>query len=727
MAKLMWKSLLVSPAVFGAALVLSSAAIAAEKPITSEVIQPQTTESNLPKVQSVALVTALQAPEANSAPVFSATAKSAEALSAVEVETPEQLAVAPIQDAATANSAEALKVEKLDSTSVPVMPVVETPAKVAATPIQDAATADSAEALGVDNSVLVPMAAPTNSTLAQSAPAANTVDNNSVLEQINRYSREGNNSQSQVTNVSQLSDVEPTDWAYEALRSLVERYGCIAGYPDGTYRGNRAMSRYEFAAGLNACLLQIEKLIAASTADFVTKEDLATLQRLIDEFGAELATLRTRVDNLEGRVTFLENHQFSTTTKLVGEAIFAVTDSFTGDISISDFNVDVDDRGTNTIFGDRVRLDLQTSFTGRDILHTRLAAGNLGVLTPDTAEGTQTFNLGFNDENTNDIGLDWLAYEFPFGASQVYISATGGRHSDYTPVLNPYFYNGVSDSGSGSLSTFAQYSPIYRIGGGAGAGLRLGVGRAPILGPTSLTVGYLADNANNPADSTLVGSIPPGQDINQHGGLFNGDYSALAQLNFTVSDRFGLAATYVHGYHSSGNAIFDSGRGGAVVGTGVANTPGLIGPLLGLNAPQLGIATDPAPGVSNSYGLQGAFRLGDRVSLSGFVSYSDVRVIGDGDGEIWSYGLGIAFPDLGKRGNVLGIFAGAQPYLGSLELDGKRVPVGKDRPYHIEAFYKYQLTENISVTPGVIWLTAPGQTEANDDAVIGTLRTTFSF
>ncbi|MEP0858561.1 iron uptake porin [Trichocoleus sp. DQ-U1] len=713
MAKLMWKSLLVSPAVLGAALVLSSAAIATEKPVTSEVIQPQTTEANLPKVQSVALVTAPQAPEANSAPVFSATAKSAEALSAVEVETPEQLAVAPIQDAATANSAEALKVEKLDSTSVPVVPAVETPKQLAATPIQDAATANSAEALGVDNSVSVPMAAPTNTKLAQSAPAGNTVDNNSVLEQINRYSREGNNSQSQVTNVSQLSDVEPTDWAYEALRSLVERYGCIAGYPDGTYRGNRAMSRYEFAAGLNACLLQIEKLIAASTADFVTKEDLATLQRLIDEFGAELATLRTRVDNLEGRVTFLENHQFSTTTKLVGEAIFAVTDGF-GD----------NDDNTNLIFGDRVRLDLQTSFTGRDKLHTRLAAGNLaafGFGTPigdrdgdgiddapiATAEGTQTFNLGFGDENNNNIGLDWLAYEFPFGSSQVYISATGGRHSDYTPVLNPYFYNGVSDSGNGSLSTFAQYSPIYRIGGGAGAGLRLGVGRAPILGPTSLTVGYLADNdsANN-----------PGSDF----GLFNGDYSALAQLNFTVSDRFGLAATYVHGYHNTGNPIFDIGRGEGVVGNALANNPGDVGDFL------TGGLLAASPVVSNSYGLQGAFRLGDRVSLSGFVSYSDVRVIGDGDGEIWSYGLGLAFPDLGKRGNVLGIFAGAQPYLANLELEGNRVRNLDDRGYHIEAFYKYQLTENISVTPGVVWLTGTNQREG-DDSYIGTLRTTFSF
>ena len=46
----------------------------------------------------------------------------------------------------------------------------------------------------------------------------------------------------QVTSVSQLSDVSPTDWAFQALQSLIERYGCISGYPDGTFRGNRAMT-----------------------------------------------------------------------------------------------------------------------------------------------------------------------------------------------------------------------------------------------------------------------------------------------------------------------------------------------------------------------------------------------------------------------------------------------------------------------------------------------------
>src|SRR4028119_265322 len=203
-----------------------------------------------------------------------------------------------------------------------------------------------------------------DSTLAQQVPAADNTgaDSTKVLEQIQLYSGDNNGESStdtameQVTNVTQLRDVSPGDWAFEALRSLVERYGCIAGYPDGTYRGNRALSRYEFAAGLNACLQQVERLIASSTADFVTRNDLETLQRLIDEFRTELTTLGTRVDALAGRVAFLEDRQFSTTTKLSGEAIFALTDEFNQGVS------------NNTVFQDRVRLTLNTSFTGRDRL-----------------------------------------------------------------------------------------------------------------------------------------------------------------------------------------------------------------------------------------------------------------------------------------------------------------------------------------------------------------------
>jgi hypothetical protein len=122
----------------------------------------------------------------------------------------------------------------------------------------------------------------------------------------------------QVTSVSQLTDVQPSDWAFEALRSLVERYGAIAGYPDGTFRGNRAMTRYEFAAALNAALDRMNELIRTGSGDRVSRDDLATLQRLQQEFATELATLRGRVDGLEARTAELEATQFSTTTKLTG-------------------------------------------------------------------------------------------------------------------------------------------------------------------------------------------------------------------------------------------------------------------------------------------------------------------------------------------------------------------------------------------------------------------------
>jgi len=506
------------------------------------------------------------------------------------------------------------------------------------------------------------------------------------LEQINRYSNEGKgNSQSQVTTVSQFSDVQPTDWAFQALQSLVERYGCIAGYPDSTYRGNRALTRYEFAAGLNACLDRVNELIATATADLVTKEDLATLQRLQDEFSAELATLRGRVDALEARTAELEANQFSTTTKLVGEAVFALTDAF---------GERVDDRN-NTVFQNRVRLDFQSSFTGKDVLHTRIASGNatpFDLNVPGgTAEGTQTFAL--NGGSTNNSALiDWLAYYAPVGPANVYIAATGGIHSDYAATNNPYFED--YDGGNGALSAFASESPIYRIGGGAGGAINLNFGKGGgVFKPSSLTLGYLASEPNNPANGS---------------GVFNGDYAALGQLNFNLGNRLALAATYVHGYHGGGSNLFNLGGRDAVVGTSLANRIS---------------ATETAS--SNSYGASLAFKPSEKLSISGFVSYHDVTQTGaNNDFDVWSYGLGVALPDFGKKGNVLGVFAGAQPY----SADRNRVGnAGFDTPFQVEGFYKYQVNDNVSVTPGVIWLTAPGQQNNGEDAVIGTLRTTFTF
>ncbi|MEN9566816.1 MAG: hypothetical protein RLZZ69_2012, partial [Cyanobacteriota bacterium] len=189
-----------------------------------------------------------------------------------------------------------------------------------------------------------------------------------LLKQVEQYGQEGqgNNQLGQVTNVNQLRDVSPTDWAYEALRSLVDRYGCIAGFPNQTYRGSQSLTRYEFAAGLNSCLNQIERLIASSESS-VSQEDLEAINQLNQEFEAELATLGGRVDELESRTAVLEDNQFSTTTKLVGESVFGVASVLSGsNTELNQETDDDDDIDRVPVLGHRTRLELETSFTGED-------------------------------------------------------------------------------------------------------------------------------------------------------------------------------------------------------------------------------------------------------------------------------------------------------------------------------------------------------------------------
>ncbi len=108
---------------------------------------------------------------------------------------------------------------------------------------------------------IAPILLEVNVMLAQTASASDVVGEVAQENKIAQLLRNTDNSLiSEVTSVSQLSDVQPTDWAFQALQSLVERYAYIAGYPNGTFRGNRAMSRFEFAAGLNACLDRVNIL-----------------------------------------------------------------------------------------------------------------------------------------------------------------------------------------------------------------------------------------------------------------------------------------------------------------------------------------------------------------------------------------------------------------------------------------------------------------------------------
>ncbi|AFY79349.1 putative S-layer protein [Pleurocapsa sp. PCC 7327] len=90
----------------------------------------------------------------------------------------------------------------------------------------------------------------------------------------------------QVTSIAQFSDVAPGEWAFEALQNLVEEYGCVVGYPDRTYRGNRPLTRYEFAAGMNACLQAVERrmLESAMTTREETSATAASTEALSETF-----------------------------------------------------------------------------------------------------------------------------------------------------------------------------------------------------------------------------------------------------------------------------------------------------------------------------------------------------------------------------------------------------------------------------------------------------------
>jgi Carbohydrate-selective porin, OprB family/S-layer homology domain len=550
---------------------------------------------------------------------------------------------------------------------------------------------------------------------AQSAPDA-------ALAQVGAYSAEGINGGSvdQVTSVSQLSDVKPTDWAFQALQSLVERYGCIAGYPDKSYRGNRAMTRYEFAAGLNACMDRVNELIGAGTADLVKKEDLEALKKLQEEFAAELATLRGRVDALEGRTATLEKQQFSTTTKLAGEVIFTVADAF-GDFPRQG--------GTNTVFNDRVRLNLLTSFTGKDRLRVRLQAGNATRLlsnpsipaTPTNYQRTNEGNLPYDGGNPaadgtitdsnnggNSLFLDVLDYRFPVGDKlTATVFANGGLHHYYADTVNPMFDG--NGGGQNAISRFAERNPIYRIGP-LGAGLGINYKFSKNL---KLDLGYLSNTASN-----------PGSDA----GLFDGNFSALAQLVYSTGG-FKIGFTYVRGYEKN-NQNLSAGNNFNLGGTGTT--------FANLNRNSLLNGSLQRPVESNSYGIEASFRPNPGLILNGWVGYTDAQLVGLGSADIWNFAVALGLPDFGKKGNLLGFVAGAEPTLRGLDVPAASVSPAfgnrsQDFAYHFEAFYKYQVTNNISVTPGIIYLPNVNQnsgipgSNSNSDVFIGVLRTTFTF
>jgi hypothetical protein len=484
------------------------------------------------------------------------------------------------------------------------------------------------------------------------------------------------------------TEVQPSDWQYTALQGLMSKYNC--GGLDGT-----AVSRDSFVDGLNSCLKKVEPMLAKNSSS-VSAEELDVLRRLTQEFRAELSNLDTRVATVQQRTALVQNSQFSTTTKLKGEVIVGANGVFAGG-----------GPGSNVTVGSRARLLLESTFTGKDRLYTRLSAANAGgygrfkndgptaIPTSSGSEANQTYFGGINGRADNSINLDWLAYQFPVGNASVYAAAVNGIHSDYADTHSPYFQDFTG--GSGAISLLAEENPIYKIGGGTGLGITVPLNGANTgIGLDSINLSYFAGatTANSPANSA---------------GLFGGRNSFFAQVNFKPSEKFDFGLTYVNAYHAGG-AIYDFGSGGAVVGSAATG-----GPLPGTFGP-VGFGT------SNSYGLSAAYKASDNLSLNGYITNTSASPIsGAPNADIWTYGVGVALPNIGQPGNLLGFFVGQAPTV-------TNNPGLASSAYHIEGFYKYKLNDNVSITPGLIYLTNPNQQlTGGEGALVGTVRTTFTF
>ena len=614
-----------------------------------------------------------------------------------------------------------------------------------------------------------------------------TVDN--TLEQIDNYQKSGADDLSQVTNVNQLRDVSPTDWAYEALRSLVDRYGCISGFPNQTYRGNQPLSRYEFAAGLNSCLNQIERLIAANAAG-PDEAELETITRLTQEFEAELATIGGRVDELESRTAVLEDSQFSTTTKLKGEAIFSLNDAFGGGINsvAQGENILVGTAGADG-FAIEDEDDIQDADV--DLLETQLGATN--TLDDDLDDdniialnfiagqngGDADFNgdgvvdeddiTDFEDESELDdettfssrvrlnfdssfFGKDRLRARLEAGNITDYGEVTGtdsarlgyDSNNDFDVELTDLHYRfpfgekivaWVGPQGLDLDDIFAVTNPMLESSG-TGALSRFSR-RNPLLfrGTEGAGAGINLDLVPDKVGFNF-GYLTDDAFDSEGGdaagtpteGLFGGSFSAGGQLEFTPFEALELSATYVRNYQTAGTVDDD----------GISGLPDFSGSTVNGNAvaPFGNIAS-----TADKIGVGANLNIGERIVLAGFGGYAKVNGILPGEdnnpnGDVWTWGANLSFLDIIKEGSQLSLAGGMVPkFISDLADDdnqaalaaGVDIDEDQDTSYLVEALYKFPLNDNILITPGAYVVFNPNHIDTNDTVVVGTLRTTFSF
>jgi hypothetical protein len=555
-----------------------------------------------------------------------------------------------------------------------------------------------------------------NPVSAQQPELSSTVVPITELSNLNLNSSSPSSEFAAITSVSQLNDVKSTDWAFTALQSLVERYGVIAGYPDSTFRGKQALTRYEFAAGLNVALDKINEIVSAGLADKVGKEDIATLQKLQEQFASELATIRGRVDALDAKTAKLESQQFSTTTKLSGVAQFLLGTTVSNGKTASTG----DSRSSNTVFAYAVNLRLNTSFTGKDLLSVLIGTSgtpNIANLVGGTTTGKDgkpiaspsnvaNFSLDGSTATTapGSFVLGQLFYRFPVGdQATVWLSARSLQFFDFFPLITP-----LRSGNSTAATVYGLFNPIiFRPGftnTGVGAAYRFN-------DQLQLHAGYFASDvqASNPAaGNTSAGNNPATKSVNGN-GLFGGSSTYGTQLTYKPSDRFAASLNYIRKYWTGTNGDL---RAGEVSFGGPTGTTNAIAPF--------GDATT----LSDTFGTQFDWRIFPKVGLGGgFSTTAATNLTANQKANVFSASVSLGFFDLFQEGNHAGILAAITPYVTSNDDKSRQDAL---TPWLFEAFYTHRFNKNVSITPDIFLVLNPDK-GAGDPIWGFSVRTTFAF
>jgi len=522
-------------------------------------------------------------------------------------------------------------------------------------------------------------------------------------------------SQNQVTSVAQFSDVQPTDWAYQALSNLVERYGCVAGYPNGTFKGKQAMTRFEAAALLNACLDRVTE---------VTDE----LRRLQKEFAKELAVLKGRVDGLEAKVGKLEATQFSTTTKLQGDTYWSLGGVGFG-VGNAGANASNSANSTNatsakyggTTFNYDLRLNLSTSFTGKDLLYTRLRAGNyLGSSFAGNPYKEGTLDRAFpgsitsNSASLNDVFyLDRLYYRFPAGKELTFMVGPKMRNTEAL-AITPFYYGDLE-----VLDNFRVYGApgAYNkaTGGGAAVIWKQQVKKGnPFFAASVSVIAPNAFSADTNTSTTLASSGNPS------GGIFgNGSSTNLLIQTGYQADQW--KATFAWRYGTCGQAVNRNGTQAAAAAEGCPSpAQGWNGYNIDSNNFALGLAWTPKkngtiiPSISAGWGYSAYNQTGQvtpTAADAGFSSTSATAFTGGISNQLGSaniaatqsWTVALQWKDAFIKGNSAGMAVGQPSFVTAL----RNGQTAQDGNYAWEWWYKFQVTDNISVSPALFYLSNP--------------------